>query len=306
VYDRKAVRRRRAALAVFVALSIVILTAYFGESGGGFFHALQRGAQEAFAPIETGASRALKPVRDFFGWAGDTIDAKDQNKQLKEQVERLRSELAEAQTARRDARQLRGLVGLHREEGFPQGTEPVTARVIARSPTVWYSSLKIDKGSGDGVRLNQPVIAAAENPSGGNAIGGLAGKVTRVTGGTSEVTLITDESSGVAAQVMPAGASGVVKPEVGNPRDMLLDFVEGGRRVTEGTIVVTSGFKASRVESLFPRGIPIGEVTRVDLDEVELYQRVHLRPFADLRRIDIVQVLTRKPPATQTAGVTTP
>jgi rod shape-determining protein MreC len=306
VYDRKAVRRRRAALAVFVALSIVILTAYFGESGGGFFHALQRGAQEAFAPIETGASRALKPVRDFFGWAGDSIDAKDQNKDLKEQVDRLRTELADAQTARRDARQLRGLVGLHRDDGFPRGTRPVAARVIARSPTVWYSSLKIDKGSSDGIRLNQPVIAAASNPSSGNAVGGLAGKVTRVTGGTAEVTLITDESSGVAAQVMPAGASGVVKPEVGNPRDMLLDFVEGGKRVTEGTIVVTSGFKASRVESLFPRGIPIGEVTKVDLDEVELYQRVHIRPFADLRRIDIVQVLTRKPPAVQTAGVVTP
>jgi rod shape-determining protein MreC len=305
VYDRKAVRRRRAALAVFVALSIAILTAYFGESGGGFFHALQRGAQEAFAPIETGASRALKPVRDFFGWAGDTIDAKDQNKELKEQVERLRSELADAQTARRDARQLKGLVGLHRQEGFPRGTRPVAARVIARSPTVWFSSLKIDKGSSDGIRLNQPVIAASSDPS-GSAVGGLAGKITRVTGGTAEVTLITDESSGVAAQVMPAGASGVVKPEVGNPRDLLLDFVEGGRRVTEGTIVVTSGFKASRVESLFPRGIPIGEVTKVDLDEVELYQRVHIRPYADLRRIDIVQVLTRKPPATQTAEVVTP
>ena len=306
MYDRKTVRRRRAALAVFVALSLVILTAYFGESSGGFFHALQRGAQEAFAPIETGASRALKPVRDFFGWAGDTIDAKDQNAELKEQVERLRSELADAQTARRDARQLKGLVGLHRQEGFPRGTRPVAARVIARSPTVWYSSLKVDKGSSDGVRLNQPVIAASGKPSSGNPVGGLAGKVTRVTGGTAEVTLITDESSGVAAQVMPAGASGVVKPEVGDPRDMLLDFVEGGRRVTEGTIVVTSGFKASRVESLFPRGIPIGEVTRVDLDEVELYQRVHVRPFADLRRIDIVQVLTRKPAATQTAGVITP
>ena len=181
----------------------------------------------------------------------------------------------------------------------------MAARVIARSPTVWFSSLKIDKGSGDGIRLNQPVIAAATDTS-GNAVGGLAGKITRVTGGTAEVTLITDESSGVAAQVMPAGASGVVKPEVGNPRDLLLDFVEGGRRVTEGTIVVTSGFKASRVESLFPRGIPIGEVTKVDLDEVELYQRVHVRPYADLRRIDIVQVLTRKPPATQTAEVIAP
>ena len=45
MYDKKVVRRRRAALAVFVALSIALLTAYFGESGGGFFHALQRGAQ---------------------------------------------------------------------------------------------------------------------------------------------------------------------------------------------------------------------------------------------------------------------
>ena len=65
MYDTRSVRRRRAALAVFVALSIVMLTAYFGESGRRLFHALQRGAQEAFAPIETGASRALKPVRDL-------------------------------------------------------------------------------------------------------------------------------------------------------------------------------------------------------------------------------------------------
>ena len=306
MYDRKVVRRRRAALAVFVALSIAILTAYFGESGGGFFHALQRGAQEAFAPIESGTSRALKPVRDFFGWAGDTIDAKDQNEELREEVERLRSELAETQTRRRDIQQVRGLVGLHGQDGFPQGTRPVTARVIARSPSVWYSSIKIDKGSSDGVELNQPVVAAASHASADRAVGGLAGKVTRVTGGTAEVTLLTDASSGVAAQVMPAGAAGVVKPEVGNPRDLLLDFVEGGRRVTEGTIVVTSGFKASRVESLFPRGIPIGEVTRVDLDEVELYQRVHIRPFADFRRMDIVQVMTRRPPGTETAGVVAP
>jgi rod shape-determining protein MreC len=154
VHDRKAIRRRRAGLAVFVALSIAILTAYFGESGGGFFHALQRGAQEAFAPIETGASRALKPVRDLFGWVGDTVDAKDKNAALEREVEALRSELARARTAQRDAAQLKGLVGLHKEEGFPQGTEPVTARVIARSPNVWYSSIKIDKGSSDGVEVD--------------------------------------------------------------------------------------------------------------------------------------------------------
>ena len=303
MYDRKVVRRRRAALAVFVALSIAILTAYFGESGGGFFHALQRGAQEAFAPIETGASRALKPVRDLFGWAGDTFDAKSENEDLKREVERLRSELVDAQTAQRDATQLKGLVGLAREEGFPRGTEPVTARVIARSPNVWYSSIKIDKGSSDGVRADQPVLAAGSDPDAGE-LGGLAGKVTSVTGGTAEVRLITDASVGVAAQVMPSGASGIVRPSVGNPRDLLMEFVEGGR-VTENTTVATSGFTMAKGESLFPRGIPIGRVSRVDLDEVDVYGRVHLQPFADLRSIDIVQVLT-SPRAAQTAGVVVP
>ncbi|MBA3299620.1 MAG: rod shape-determining protein MreC [Thermoleophilaceae bacterium] len=297
MFDSKVVRRRRAALAVFVGLSLVMLTAYFGESAGGVFHTLQRGTQEALAPFETGAGRALKPFRDLFGWFGDTVDAKGENDRLEGEVEALRKRVAEADTATRDVRQLRGLVKLSRQEGFPQGTEPVAARVIAHSPTVWYSTVKIDKGSGDGVKEDQPVIAA----------GGLAGKVTRVTGGTSEVTLITDASSAVSAQVMPNGANGVVKPELGKPEDLLLDFIEKGRRVTKGTTVVTSGFTSSKVESRFPRGVPIGRVSRVDLDEVELYQRVHVEPFADLRRIDVVQVLTSKgSPDEQQAEVLVP
>jgi rod shape-determining protein MreC len=293
VFDKKVVRRRRAALAIFVALSIALLTAYFGESGGGFFHALQRGSQEAFAPIETGASRALKPVRDLFGWVGDTFDAKGDNEELRNEVERLRSELARSQTAERDAAQLSRLVDLHREDLFPSGTDPLAARVIARSPTVWYSSVKIDKGSSDGVKVDQPVIAA----------GGLVGKVTQVTGGTSEVLLITDASSAVTAQVMPQGASGVVRPQVGNPNDLLLDLIEGDRRVTKDTTVITSGFTSTKVESLFPRGIPIGTVTRVDLDEFEQYQRVHIKPFANLRRFDIVQVLRRRPANAEAASL---
>jgi rod shape-determining protein MreC len=293
MYDSKVVRRRRAVLAVFVVLSIAILTAYFGESGGGFFHTLQRGAQEAVAPVETGASRALKPARDFVGWIGDTVDAKDQNADLKKEVQDLRGRLAKAETGLRDADQLKALASLHDENYFPQSTAPVTARVIARSSTVWYSTLKIDKGSSDGLRANQPVIAA----------GGLIGKLTSVTGGTSEVRLITDGQSGVSAQVFPAGVSGVVRPEVGDPEDLLLEHVESGRRVTENTLVITSGFTSSRTESLFPRGIPIGRVTKVDLDELETYQRVHVKPFADMRRIDLVQVLTRRGVAQQAASV---
>ena len=74
MHDR-AVRRRRAVLAALVLSSLILLTAYFGESSGGGLHAVQRGAMEVLAPIQEGANRALKPFRDLFGWFGDTLDA---------------------------------------------------------------------------------------------------------------------------------------------------------------------------------------------------------------------------------------
>lgn len=279
---KKSVRRRRAVLAVLVGLSIALLTAYFGESASGGLHAIQRGFLEAMAPLQEGASRALKPARDLTGWVGDAFDAKSENKDLKNEVERLRSELAAAQTGTRDDEQLRALVGFNRSPTFPDGYDHVGARVIGRSPTVWYSTITIDKGSDQGVHAEQPVVNGD----------GLVGKVSDVSSDAARVTLITDHTSGVSAQVVPDGANGLVKATVGNPSDLILDFVQKGRSVNKGATVVTSGWRAARIESLFPRGIPIGSVTRVDSQERELYQRVHLRPYADLRQLDIVEVLT--------------
>jgi rod shape-determining protein MreC len=268
-------------LAVLVCLSIALLTAYFGESASGGLHAVQRGFMQALAPLQEGASRALKPARDLGGWIGDVFDAKSENEKLREQVKELRARLAKAETEQRDAEDLRALVGFNRSDVFPGGNEHVAARVIGRSPTVWYSTVTIDKGSDAGVRANQPVVTGD----------GLIGKVSAVSSDAAQVTLMTDHTSGVSAQVVPDGASGLVKARVGDPSDLLLDFVEKGRPVLKGATVVTAGWRSSKLESLFPRGIPIGRVTRVDSRERELYQRVHLRPFADLRRLNVVEVL---------------
>ena len=75
MYD-KTVRRRRAVLALLVAGSLILLTASFG--GGGALGGVQRGVVSVVAPVQEGASRALKPVRDLVGWVGDTFDAKGQ------------------------------------------------------------------------------------------------------------------------------------------------------------------------------------------------------------------------------------
>ena len=293
MFSRSPVQRRRAVLAVLLGVSLVLLTIYFSEPVTGGLHAVQRGAGEVFSPLEEGASRAFKPFSDLASWVSDVADAKKENKQLKSEVKDLRDQLATLATDKREADQLRAITQV--SGNLPQGAKTVTARVIAHSPTVWYSTIQIDKGRSDGVRVNQPVIAA----------GGLAGKVVATTGGTARVALITDASSAVSAEIMPKGVAGIVKPEIGG-KDLILDFIPKGSNVRRGQVVVTSGFTAGELSSLFPRGIPIGTVGSVNQDQLEIYQRVRVRPYADLRSIDFVQVVTHNRANRLTAGLGRP
>jgi rod shape-determining protein MreC len=283
VYDKNVVRRRRAVLALLVGLSIIMLTGYFGESTGGPLHRFQAGLQTILSPIEDGASRAFTPIRNLAGWFGDVFDAKGENKKLKSDLADARTELAKAQTLVRDDAELRKQLGLNEDLGVPEN-ERVTGRVISKSPTAWYSTVQIDIGSSDGVKVDQPVINGD----------GLVGKVTQVTGGTAVVTLMTDSESSVSAMIVPDGAHGLVQASVGDPTDMELQFLQKGYQVKQGAKVVTSGFTSGRLDSIYPRGIPVGEVTNVKSDDLELYRQVHVRPYVDFRRLDYVQVITTK------------
>jgi rod shape-determining protein MreC len=104
--------------------------------------------------------------------------------------------------------------------------------------------------------------------------------------------LITDSESSVTARVLPRGATGVVEPNIGDPTDLQLDFLERGSDIGEGQMVVTAGFSTGDLGSIFPPGIPIGEITEATLEEQQAYQRVHLDAFADLRDMNFVRVLT--------------
>ena len=60
-------------------------------------------------------------------------------------------------------------------------------------------------------------------------------------------------------------------------------------------VVITSGTTDEKLESPFPKGIPIGRVKRVDEDELDVYERIHIEPFADFKRMEFVQVLRANP-----------
>ncbi len=282
MYD-KTVRRRRAALLLLVACSLILLTAYFGESSGGALHGVQRGTSAVLNPVQEGASRALKPVRDLFGWFGDTLAAKGQVAELRAERDRLRTEALRNESLLRDNKRLSSLLELDGALGL-DAMAPKTGRVIFQSPTVWYATIRVDKGSDDGVRVGHPVINEEA----------LIGRVTQVFGGSAQVTLITDTTMKVPARAGPRAVFGIVEPSsAGNPTDLVMRFAPPGARLSPGDRVLTRGTEPEdRRESLYPAGLPIGEITHI-VNEGTDTQQIHLRPFADMRSLDFVQILTR-------------
>jgi rod shape-determining protein MreC len=292
MYDKQ-VRRRRAVLFALVVCCLVLLTAYFGESSGGPLRSVQTGAMEVVAPVQEGANRALKPFRDLFGWFGDTIDAKDERDKLEAERDALRQEVARLKLTENENEELRALVDYARGSGI-DAYDPVTARVYSRSNSSWYSTIEINKGSSDGVEVNQPVINGK----------GLVGKVKRVSDGNAVVMLLSDSEFGVSALAAEADQPGSILPVAGSPGDLLLDLVPNAKEVRKGDRIVTAGTVSDRLPSPFPEGILIGTVKRVD-GEGELDRTIHVAPAADLRSLDFVQVLT-KPTSDLRASTGTP
>jgi rod shape-determining protein MreC len=266
-------------LALLIVGSFVLLTITYGQGSND----LQRGVSTIFSPVQGVADRALKPARDLVDWFGKTFEARGENSRLKSELARSREQAVAGQEAMQENAELRKLVALDRGPVLAASAyEPVTGRVVSRSPTVWRSNVSIDVGSGDGVHVDDPVISGD----------GLVGRIASVEPNSSQVMLLTDHESAVSAKVVPAGVQGVVKPEVGNPEHLILDFIDSTKLVHGGQTVVTAGWRAQGLASLFPPGLPLGEVTKASIVDQEAKEQADVRPFADISNLDLVQVLT--------------
>jgi rod shape-determining protein MreC len=217
-------------------------------------------------------------VRDLVGGISDTFHAKSQRNQLRHEVAKLLHERIADEAEKRTYRQLLALY--HLDQLSVANYHPVTATVIGKSPNIWYARVTIDKGAAAGVRVNDPVINGE----------GLVGKVVQVIGDGAVVDLITDSSMGVSARVGTSGTTGIVQPKVGDPNDLLLQYLPTNTPVAKGEYVVTSGTVYGHDDSLYPPGIPVGQVTSVN--EESAYRSVNVHPIANLHNLDVVQVLT--------------
>lgn len=263
---------------LLVVLSLLLLTAYFGEAPNGRLHGVQRDFLTVVSPLEDGANKALKPVRDLLGWFSATLHAKSQRNQLLKENERLRQEVVAEEGEKRSYRELAALE--HLDTLGVSDYRPVTATVFFKSPNLWYSTVDINAGSSDGVQINDPVINGE----------GLVGRVAQVASDGAQVDLITDSTMGVMGRLARGGSVGLVQPKVGDPKDLLMQYLPTSAQASVGEYVVTSGTVAPPDESLYPPGLVIGEVTSVN--EESAYKSVNVHPTADLENLDSVQVLT--------------
>jgi rod shape-determining protein MreC len=292
--QRNAAFKRRVLFAALVVVSLVLLTVFVREPATGLLHSVQNDGSDTLSPVQSFAARAVQPFRDAYRWAGDVIGANARNQKLQVENESLRGQLVLLSEADAENDRLKELLDFREADIFPAGSTFEVARVINKSPTKWEAWIQIDKGSDDGIALNQPVVGATLPVDKSLSGKGLVGKVIGVGKNNARVQLIVDQGSSVAAVVQGSRAEGIVGGSLSSR--LVMDYVERDQPVEEKLIVTTSGFG-----QIFPKGIPIGIVQSVGEVDVNIYKQIEVRPFIDFDTLEEVMVITT--PVTPMEGI---
>ena len=281
-----AVLRRRVVVSVLVVISLALVSVYFRESRGGSLHGVQSSFASVLRPFEVAAERVARPFQDAAGWIGGLTGAKSENERLRKEVDALRQQVIQSQTALRENEQLRKLIDLRDSPRFPKDYRGLAVRVIARPASQFERQVVVAAGSNDGVRIHDPVVTAD----------GLVGQVTKVGRGVALVQLLTDEQAAASALDLRSAASGIIRHGSSSGSSLILDRVTKDQVVRRGDMIITAGWRTRDLNSIYPRGIPIGRVISVGQLDTDLYKQIEVQPLAQFDALDAVLVLVRKTP----------
>lgn len=289
---RRRATLRRSVIAALVIACLAIFTGYFREASGGPLHGAQSAAAGVVAPVQEIATRAVEPFRDGWGWLTSLRDARDRAARYQAEVEELRGRQVFDAVREQELLELQALVGVEQlvdTERDLGGYRVEVALVNTRSITDWYRSARITKGSTDGIVRNSPVVAGTGRGA------ALVGVVTSVTSDSADVAFITDGRTEVGATVPEAGAyPGLVRST--SPGQLSLTDIPREAPVKALQAVVTRGFSGGGLPSIYPPGIPIGQITSVGRQEVDVAFTVQVTPYVDARKLAYLAVLVPESP----------
>ena len=281
-------------LVVLVVLALLVTTVWYREGDNGPIHHVRDGVQSVTAPVGAVGEFLTRPVRGAFRWVADLGVSRSQFAALQQDNAKLRNTVSSLEEQNLANARLQSLVS------FAAATklQALGAHVIGR-PTQWDRVITLDRGTADGIHEGMPVVgslgAVPEHATEASAAGGLIGQTMDVTAHSARVRLITDQNSGVAAMVQSNRTEGIVHGSIDG--GLSLDFISHETTVKPGDVVITSG-----MGGIFPKGLLVGEVTKVANTPSSLYQDVSLSPSANLVSAEEVLVLVNANPTVQTGS----
>lgn len=233
---------------------------------------------------------ALSPVTDFFSWTSKgvrkswnhyfyLVGASQERDLLQAKLSSFGELKAHDEGLRLENERLKNLLDM-KQKNFPKA---IAARVMAFDPRSEFKSIRIDKGSRQGIAPDMPVVAS----------GGLVGKVGPVFKDEAYVLLIVDPASFVDCLVNRSRVRGLLAGSGTIPNTDFkpgfltrLEYLKRESDIQAGDSLITSG-----LDRLYPKGILVGEVQTVDKDPLGLFQKAKVVPSVDFSGLEEVLIL---------------
>lgn len=269
------------AIMTFFCVSAIVATLASGVTSA----PLKEAAGLIIVPFEKSIASIgqwMSGVQDSFREKEDLIQ---QNKELQTTVDTLTEQNNVLLQDQAELARLEQLYELDEEyTDYPK----VAARIISKDPGNWYDTFMINRGSNDGIRVDNNVIAGK----------GLVGIVTEVGSNWATVRSIIDDSSNVSAMTVSTDDICVVEGD--------LELIDEGKlrfsqlydredKVSVGERIVTSNISDKYVEGLF-----IGYVSEIELDTNNLTKTGTLVTPVDFQHLkDVFVITTNKQDAVQ-------
>jgi rod shape-determining protein MreC len=254
---------------VLAAITLVTIDARAGK--GGLFGTVRSHTRSVFDPISHATHDALAPVGNFFYGAVDYGSLKSENQRLRNQLASAQATTAQAQAAQQQSAAVLAQQHLDFASNVPQ----IPTQVINQTSSNFESSVEINRGTGQGVAVGDPVVST----------GGLVGTVQSASTTRSTVVLLTDPSFNVGVKV-DANNIGDVATGYGRGSPLRVNGVAKTAQVNVGQTLTTSGLQGET----FPPGIPVGKVSSVTTPG-SLQKTISLTPLVNTNDLQVVEVL---------------
>lgn len=276
---RQRPRATRLLVVVLVSISLAVITLDYRQQDGPL-SALGASTKAAMAPMQRAVTNVTRPVGDFFSGLAHLPSLSKENQELKDELAAAHADDATKELIQTQNEELQGLLDL-RPTLDP---EAVAAVVIANGLSNFEWTITIDKGSNDGIAMNQPVVTGSPDAP------MLVGHVVQVSPDSADVRLIIDRESAAAAVLKDSQEAGLIHGQ--GDADLRMTDVEPGT-VTEGDVeqVFTLGYEVTGQPGLYPPDLLIGQVSRTVPADNATEEFIEVRPAVDFATLQFVLVL---------------